>query len=218
MSFSANQKIKKNAWNYLDKKYTDLKIDNFFKNKRDFSKKEELKFNISKINNSCIPTTLSNSSITTNISIVKDKNKEKDKDKYIYRTTKKEKDFPNNSYQYPIKTIIEDSFENAFISKQKIIYKSPQIMNNKIISFQKQKNKLILEFSLFDEKLIFKDINRSYLQDQCSDDGSESSDEKIIESKKLLSLELEDSIKQLSNSLKKNQKENLLSRRMRFKH
>ena len=51
MSFSANQKIKKNAWNYLDKKYTDLKIDNYFKNKRDSSKKEELKFNISKIKN-----------------------------------------------------------------------------------------------------------------------------------------------------------------------
>ena len=76
---------------------------------------------------------------------MKDKNKEKDKDKYIYRTTKKEKDFPNNSYQYPIKTIIEDSFENAFISKQKIIYKSPQIMNiPKYLNKNKYNTKFII--------------------------------------------------------------------------
>ena len=217
MSFSANQKIKKNAWNYLDKKYTDLKIDNYFKNKRDSSKKEELKFNISKINNSCIPTTLSNSSITTNISIVKDKNKEKEKDKYIFRTTKKEKDFPNNSYQYPIKTIIEDSFENAFISKQKIIYKSPQIMNNKIISFQKQKNKRIKEFQIFDDKLVFKDVNQSYLQDEQNDDGSESSDEKINDGKLFLTQEIQNSAEKFAKNMEDNSKKKLLSRKIIFK-
>ena len=148
-------------------------------------------------NNVFFPNNFSKSSVNTNISNIRD-------------------DLQFNSYA--IKPIAEDNFEDSFIQKRKKLYKPPSIINNRIISFQKQKNKLILEFSLFDEKLIFKDINRSYLQDQCSDDGSESSDEQIIESKKLLSLGLEDSIKQISKSLKKNQKENLLSRRMRFKH
>ena len=40
MSFSANQKIKKNAWNYLDKKYTDLKIDNFSRIKEIFQRRK----------------------------------------------------------------------------------------------------------------------------------------------------------------------------------
>ena len=140
-------------------------------------------------NNVFFPNNFSKSSVNTNISNIRD-------------------DLQFNSYA--IKPIAEDNFEDSFIQKRKKIYKPPSIINNRIISFQKQKNKLILEFSLFDEKLIFKDINRSYLQDQCSDDGSESSDEQIIESKKLLSLGLEDSIKQISKSLKKNQKENLL--------
>ena len=133
-------------------------------------------------NNVFFPNNFSKSSVNTNISNIRD-------------------DLQFNSYA--IKPIAEDNFEDSFIQKRKKIYKPPSIINNRIISFQKQKNKLILEFSLFDEKLIFKDINRSYLQDQCSDDGSESSDEQIIESKKLLSLGLEDSIKQISKSLKK---------------
>ena len=75
-----------------------------------------------------------------------------------------------------------------------------------------------MEFSLFDEKLIFKDMNRSYLQDEYSDDGSESSDENIEGGKLLLSKELEDSVKQLSQNLSKNKNEKLLKRRMKFKH
>ena len=63
MSFSANHKIKNKSWNYLDTKYFDTKIDKYFKNKRDTSKKEESRLNISKFNNTYIPTTLSNSSI-----------------------------------------------------------------------------------------------------------------------------------------------------------
>ena len=214
MSFSANHKIKRNQWDYLNRRYIDVKIDKYLNHRRDTSKKEESRLNISKLNNKCIPTTFSNSSITTNISVVKDKEKEK----YIDKSIKKDKDQSYTSYQYPIKTIVEDSLENRFLSKQKIIYKSPEVINNKIISFQKQKNKSILEFSLFDDKLIFKDINRSYLQDEHDDDGSESSDEKINDGKLFLTQELEDSAKELSKNLKKNKDKKLLSRRIRFKN
>ena len=201
MSFSANNKVKKSSTNFLYKKYIDRKIENYFQTERNTSQKESSHLNLKKINNKNIPTSYSNSSITTNISVTKEKDKEKE-----------------NSCHYSIKPIIEDRSENKFISKQKILYKSPNILNNKIITFQKQKNKEILEFSLFDDKFIFKDINKSYLQDEHDDDGSESSDEKIKDGRLYLTQELEDSAKELSKILKKNKDKNILSRRIRFKN
>ena len=201
MSFSANNKVKKSSTNFLYKKYIDRKIENYFQTERNTSQKESSHLNLKKINNKNIPTSFSNSSITTNISVTKEKDKEKE-----------------NSCHYSIKPIIEDRSENKFISKQKILYKSPNILNNKIITFQKQKNKEILEFSLFDDKFIFKDINKSYLQDEHDDDGSESSDEKIKDGRLYLTQELEDSEKELSKIFKKNKDKNILSRRIRFKN
>ena len=201
MSFSANNKVKKSSTNFLYKKYIDRKIENYFQTERNTSQKESSHLNLKKINNKNIPTSYSNSSITTNISVTKEKDKEKE-----------------NSCHYSIKPIIEDRSENKLISKQKILYKSPNILNNKIITFQKQKNKEILEFSLFDDKFIFKDINKSYLQDEHDDDGSESSDEKIKDGRLYLTQELEDSAKELSKILKKNKDKNILSRRIRFKN
>ena len=201
MSFSANNKVKKSSTNFLYKKYIDRKIENYFQTERNTSQKESSHLNLKKINNKNILTSFSNSSITTNISVTKEKDKEKE-----------------NSCHYSIKPIIEDRSENKFISKQKILYKSPNILNNKIITFQKQKNKEILEFSLFDDKFIFKDINKSYLQDEHDDDGSESSDEKIKDGRLYLTQELEDSAKELSKILKKNKDKNILSRRIRFKN
>ena len=201
MSFSANNKVKKSSTNFLYKKYIDRKIENYFQTERNTSQKESSHLNLKKINNKNIPTSFSNSSITTNISVTKEKDKEKE-----------------NSCHYSIKPIIEDRSENKFISKQKILYKSPNILNNKIITFQKQKNKEILEFSLFDDKFIFKDINKSYLQDEHDDDGSESSDEKIKDGRLYLTQELEDSAKELSKILNKNKDKNILSRRIRFKN
>ena len=201
MSFSANNKVKKSSTNFLYKKYIDRKIENYFQTERNTSQKESSHLNLKKINNKNITTSFSNSSITTNISVTKEKDKEKE-----------------NSCHYSIKPIVEDISENKFISKQKILYKSPNILNNKIITFQKQKNKEILEFSLFDDKFIFKDINKSYLQDEHDDDGSESSDEKIKDGRLYLTQELEDSAKELSKILKKNKDKNILSRRIRFKN
>lgn len=201
MSFSANNKVKKSSTNFLYKKYIDRKIENYFQTERNTSQKESSHLNLKKINNKNIQTSFSNSSITTNISVTKEKDKEKE-----------------NSCHYSIKPIIEDRSENKFISKQKILYKSPNILNNKIITFQKQKNKEILEFSLFDDKFIFKDINKSYLQDEHDDDGSESSDEKIKDGRLYLTQELEDSAKELSKIFKKNKDKNILSRRIRFKN
>ena len=201
MSFSANNKVKKSSTNFLYKKYIDRKIENYFQTERNTSQKESSHLNLKKINNKNITTSFSNSSITTNISVTKEKDKEKE-----------------NSCHYSIKPIVEDISENKFISKQKILYKSPNILNNKIITFQKQKNKEIFEFSLFDDKFIFKDINKSYLQDEHDDDGSESSDEKIKDGRLYLTQELEDSAKELSKILKKNKDKNILSRRIRFKN
>ena len=216
MSFSANHKVKQYHCNYLDNKYIDDRINKYTNNKRESSKKDESRLNISKLYiNKGIPSSFSNSSVTTNISLIRDKENRDNKIEKFYR----DKDFSINSYRCPIKPILEDSFENIFISKQKIIYKSPKIeMNNKIISFQKQRNKQIMEFSLFDDKLIFKDINKSYLQDEHDDDGSESSEEKINDGKLFLKQELEDTAKELSASLKKNPNEKVLSRKIRFKN
>ena len=188
MSLSANHRNKTKTLTYFQNENIN-NIQKISSCEKESFKKDRSRLNLFYNNHVFFPNNFSNSSVNTNISNIRD-------------------DLQFNSY--PIKIIAEDNFENSFIQKRKKLYKPPSIINNRIISFQKQKNKLILEFSLFDEKLIFKDINRSYLQDQCSDDGSESSDEQIIESKKLLSLGLEDSIKQISKSLKKNQKENLL--------
>ena len=201
MSYSANHKNIKKSINYLEKQYLEDNIQRSISYKRESSKKDKSRLTIANINNQFIQKNFSNSSINTNISIIK----EDKKDISTYNS-------------YPIIPIIENDFDKNFIQKRRIIYKSPSIINNRIISFQKQKNKQILEFSLFDDKLIFKDINRSYLQDEHSDDGSESSDEKINDGRIFLTQELEDSVKQMSKSLLKNQNQKLLSRRMRFKN
>ena len=197
MSFSANHKSKKKSLNYLLKENSINSPQKISSCKRESSKKDSSRLSLLNNNHKFFPNILSNSSVNTNISVIK-------------------ADSPYTSY--PNKKIVENNLEDSFIRKRKKIYKPPSVINNKIISFQKQKNKEILYFSLFDENLIFKDINRSYLQDEYSDDGSESSDEKIDDAQNFLSQELEDSIIQLSNSFKKNQNDGLLSRRMKFKH
>ena len=137
----------------------------------------------------------------TNITIFKEKEKDK-----LY--------FPYLSF--PVKSLEEYNIEDYFLPKNKRIFESPKVINNKKISFQRNKDKKIIEFSLFDDKIIFKDINKAYLQDELSDDGDESSDEKIKTGKNLLIQELEDSAKDLQENLKINRGENLLSRRIRF--
>ena len=199
MSFSANHRSKKNSLNYFKNEYLENNNQRVSSCKRDTSKKNKSNSNLPNINYQIIQNNYSNSSLNTNITNIKDK-----KEDILFNT-------------YPIKPIIEDKLEDNFIQKRIKVYKPPSIVNNKIISFQRQTNKQILEFPLFDEKLIFKDINRSYLQDEYCDDGSESGDEQINQGKLFLSQELEDSVKQLSQNLKKNKNKNLLSRCMRFK-
>ena len=129
----------------------------------------------------------------------------------------KEKELEFNSV--PIKPIneLENNIENMFIKKKKKIFKSPSIINKKIITFQRQKDKEILEFFLFDDNLIFKHINKAYLQDEHSDDGDSSSEEEIINGKIYLSQELEQSINDFRKNLKNNQQKQILSRKMKFK-
>ena len=75
-----------------------------------------------------------------------------------------------------------------------------------------------MEFFLFDDKTIFKDINKAYLQDEKGDDGDESSDEKIKLGQALLFQELDESSKDLKENLKYNKGNELLSRKLRFKN
>ena len=78
MSFSANHKFKKYSLNYLNRRYLEDRINIYTNNKRESSKKDESRLNIVKLNaNKGIPSSISNSSVTTNISIVKDREKRK---------------------------------------------------------------------------------------------------------------------------------------------
>ena len=201
MPYSAKHKNKKKTYNLFEKHYIEKNIQRANSYKRESSKKDKSQLTMVNINYKFFQNNLSNSSINTNISLIKDDKKE---------------NYPYDSY--PIIPISEDNFDKNFIQKRKKIYKPLKIFNNKIISFQNQKDKQILDFPLFDDRLIFKHINKSYLQDEYSDDGSESSDEKINNGKMYLTQELKDSIKQISNNLKKKQNINILSRRMRFKN
>ena len=138
----------------------------------------------------------------------------------INASIKKDKDLLSY-FSYQTKPVIEEEnsiLENKFISKKKKIYKSPTIIDKKHITFQRQSDKKVLEFSLFDDNLIFQDLNRSYLQDESSDDGDESSEEKIKCGKLLLYKEIEESTKDLLKNLENNQNEPLLTRRMKFKN
>ena len=194
MSYSANHKNKK----YIEKEYLEDNFQTIITYKRESSKKDKSRLNIEKLNNKNVPNNYSNSITKTNISFIKDKKND------------------DSDSSYPIKSIIENIPEMRFIPKRKLSYKPYSIINNKVISFQNQKNKKIIEFPLFDDNLIFKDINRSYLQDEHSDDGADSSEEKINEGKFLLSQEIEDSIKKLSKIIKKDNGEKILSRKIRF--
>ena len=159
--------------------------------------------NNNKINNmTLIPNQETSSSGITNISIIKEKEKPLD---FQY-------------FSFPIKPLEENNIENFFVKKNKKLFESPQDINNKKITFQRQKDKKILEFFLFDDKTIFKDINKAYLQDEKVDDGDESSDEKIKLGQALLFQELDESSKDLKENLKYNKGNELLSLKLRFKN
>jgi len=133
-------------------------------------------------------------------------------------TSFKEKEkFELAYFSFPVKSLEEFDVENYFMKKNKKIFESPTVINDKKISFQRQTDKKIMEFVLFDDKVIFKDINRSYLQDEESDDGDESSDEKIKLGQTLLFQELEESSKEIKEKVKNNSENSVLSRKIRFK-
>ena len=122
-----------------------------------------------------------------------------------------------NFFSFPIKPLEEKKIENFFLDKNKKIYKDNNIINNKIVTFQRQKDKKILEFNLFEDEMIFKDVNKAYLQDEHNDDGNISNDEQIKSDINLLLQELEDSSKELTENLKNNKQEAFLSRPIKFK-
>ena len=157
--------------------------------------------NNNRINNmKLIPNQETSSSGTSNITSFKEKEK-----------------YEIPYFSFPVKSLEEFDVENYFMKKNKKIFESPTVLSDKKISFQRQKDKKIMEFVLFDDKIIFKDINRSYLQDEESDDGDESSDEKIKLGQNLLIQELEESSKEIKENLKNNKENSLLSRKIKFK-
>ena len=162
------------------------------------------------------PINIKTSPITNNNKLTNDSNSTKNTN--ANASIKKDKDLLSY-FSYQAKPVIEENeLENQTVSRKKKMYKPPTVIDKKKIKFQRQSDKEILEFSLFDDNLIFKDLNRSYLQDESSDDGDESSEEKINCGKLLLYKEIEESSKELLKNLNKNQGEPLLSRRMRFKN
>ena len=190
-SFSYN-KINNSESKHSQTKKKEDKIINPFINKR-YSP------NINTINNmNLIPETTSSG--ITNITVIKEK--------------EKEFDFPYNSF--PVKPLEEKNIEDFFLRKNKKLFESQKILNNKKITFQRQKDKTILEFDLFDDKLIFKDINKAYLQDEHNDDGGESPDEKIKLGKSLLFQEINQSAKELKDNLIFNNDKAILSRKIKF--
>ena len=66
-------------------------------------------------------------------------------------------------------------------------------------------------------KLVFKDVNQSYLQDEQNDDGSESSDEKINVGKIFLTQEIQNSAEKFAKNMEDHSKKKLLSRKIIFK-
>ena len=135
-------------------------------------------------------------------------------------------------YNYEAKTSqIEDGYitdkiepnfflEDTFIRKWKKIYILPILINDKKIFFQRKRDKQILYYNLFDDNLIFKDVNRSFLNDDESDDddGEESSEEKIQMAIQFLSEELEESIKELEKNLFNDNENSLLMKKMKYKN
>ena len=124
----------------------------------------------------------------------------------------------NSSYfSIPIKKLKEMDIENYFLPKNKKVFESPKIINNKKLTFQRQKDKIIFEFPLFDDEMIFKDVNKAYLQDVESDDGNSSSDDNINLGKNILSKKLEEASKEIKINLYNNKLNSLLYRPIRFK-
>ena len=120
-------------------------------------------------------------------------------------------------FSFSIKPLKEKKIEKFFLDKNKKIYKDNNIINDKIVTFQRQKDKKILEFNLFKDEMIFKDVNKAYLQNEHYDVGNISTSEQINSDINLLLQELEESSKELTENLKNNKKENFLSRPIKFK-
>ena len=123
-----------------------------------------------------------------------------------------------NINSVPINNNSIDDIENFFIKRKYKLFKPYLIHNtNNIISFQRNSDNEILEYFVFNDNLIFPDLNRSYLQDAYSDDGDSSTDEQIENGTKFLKDELADAINDIYLQNKKLNINSFLSRKMKFK-
>ena len=123
-----------------------------------------------------------------------------------------------NFNSVPLNNNSIDDIENFFIKRKYKLFKPYLIHNtNNIISFQRNSDNEILEYFVFNDNLIFPDLNRSYLQDAYSDDGDSSTDEQIENGTKFLKDELADAINDIYLKNKKLNINSFLSRKMKFK-
>ena len=112
---------------------------------------------------------------------------------------------------------INNKNDNFFLKKNKKMYETPTVNNCKTVTFERQSDKKILKFPIFDDNLIFTNINKSYMHNEDNDDGSSSSEETIEAGKKYVFAELDEVSNLLRNNLlsgKSNQK--LFRRRFIF--
>ena len=96
---------------------------------------------------------------------------------------------------------INNKNDNFFLKKNKKMYETPTVNNCKTVTFERQSDKKILKFPIFDDNLIFTNINKSYMHNEENDDGNSSSNEVIEEGKKYLLAELGEVASVLHNNL-----------------
>ena len=88
-----------------------------------------------------------------------------------------------------------------FLKKNKKMYETPTVNNCKRVTFERQSDKKIFNFPIFDDNLIFTNINKSYMHNEDNDDGSSSSEETIEAGKRYLYSELDEVASTLHNNL-----------------
>ena len=114
--------------------------------------------------------------------------------------TKKNNDYIlNEIIQNYLKEKCSDDFE---IKKSKRNYEISTVSNCNSVTFENQTNTNIFHFPVFNENLIFKNINKSYMAKAYDDDGNDSSEEKIIIEKNYVYDQLKDAVNSLQMYMK----------------
>lgn len=187
----------------VSKNYQENEINSNYKNR---SKKQDFSLLFNQKNISKIKPIIESSESDTNIS----NNYEKE---MIFNSIpiKKYCNINSNNDEH------KNNFFGTKIKKANYSNTNNEKYTTNFIFFQRNKDKKMLQFPLFDEKLILKDHNRSYLQDKEIDEVDDSSDNLIKEEEKILFNQIEETVIVLNDRSFTNGKNKLLSRNFMFK-